>query len=88
MKKFKPSDFSFIYNKKEEEYVYLKADKVFYKLVYINYAQGIPYEWFLFKVVHKIDGGTCDELVYSGKIPTFNFAVELFQNSLNENCFL
>lgn len=84
IKKFDPKDFLFIYDENEEEYIFIKEEKVICKLIHYNYAQGLDCEYSAYKVHHQIDGSFTDELRYSGKIPTFYFAVELFKNIFNE----
>jgi len=48
----------------------------------MNYFQGLPYQWILKTIVHKIDGDVSDTTVFLGKISSREFGLELFKNTI------
>ena len=80
--KFKPEDYGFSYNKNEELYYFIKNGKVLYILNHVNYWMGLQYEYTIKHVIHCINGSTKNVDVFKGKIPTNEFAKELFKNIL------
>lgn len=71
------------------EYLYICQDKdrntynkVTGKFIHLNFAQGLPIEWIIKKVVHCYDGSTKEHKVFDGRIPTNEFGKELIKNTL------
>lgn len=73
-----PVEFGFI--KSTDKYLFIRDNKVIAKLYHWDYIQGLPYEYEIKKINHDIYGGTTEITLFLGKIPSNDFATELFKN--------
>jgi hypothetical protein len=81
MKKFKPEDLGFI-KSNDDEFILVREFKVVAGMHFLNFTQGIPIEYVVFRVVHCSDGTTKMSNVFEGKIPSIEFGRELMKNTL------